>query len=78
LRKEEGRSPKNITCLFAPDKSEQPLIFAERLPLSPDILTKLGPAVERSGIHLGVWHDEDELYIWGTHILFRVFVLCWK
>lgn len=66
LRKEEGRSPKISLAFLPPDKSEQPLIFAERLPLSPDILIKLAPAVERSGIHLGVWHDEDELYIWGT------------
>jgi hypothetical protein len=22
--------------------------------------------VERSGIHLGVWQDEEEIYIWGT------------
>ena len=34
--------------------------------LPPDILTKLAPAVERSGIHLGVWQQEGELYIWGT------------
>jgi hypothetical protein len=36
------------------------------LPLTPNTLTKLGPAVERPGIHLGVWHVDDELRIWGA------------
>ncbi len=45
LRKEEGRSPKISLAFLPPDKSEQPLIFAERLPLSPDMLKKLTPAV---------------------------------
>lgn len=66
LRKEEGRSPKISLAFLPPDKSKQPLIFEQRLPLIPDILTKLAPAVERSGIHLGVWQEDDEIYIWGT------------
>jgi hypothetical protein len=66
LRKEEGRSPKISLAFLPPDKTNQPLIFEQRLPLSPDILTKLAPAVERSGIHLGVWQDDEEIYIWGT------------
>src|ERR1700754_3841981 len=66
LRKEEGRSPKISLAFLPPDKTEQPLLFEHRLPLTPDILTKLAPAVERSGIHLGVWQDEEEIYIWGT------------
>jgi hypothetical protein len=66
LRKEEGRSPKISLAFLPPEKTKQPLIFEQRLPLSPDILTKLAPAVERSGIHLGVWQEDDEIYIWGT------------
>lgn len=66
LRKEEGRSPKISLAFLPPDKTNQPLIFEQRLPLSPDILTKLAPAVERSGIHLGVWQDDEEIFIWGT------------
>src|SRR5260370_20936090 len=66
LRKEEGRSPKISVAVLTADKTKQPLIFEQRLSLTPDILTKLAPAVERSGIHLGVWCDEDEIYIWGT------------
>jgi hypothetical protein len=66
LRKEEGRSPKISLAFLSPTQSDQPLIFEQRLALTPDILTKLAPAVERSGIHLGVWQDDDEIYIWGT------------
>jgi hypothetical protein len=66
LRKEEGRSPKISLAFLHPEKTPQPLIFEQRLPLTSDVLIKLAPAVERSGIHLGVWQDEDEIYIWGT------------
>ncbi len=66
LRREEGRSPKISLAFLPPEKSGQPLILGERLALTPHILTKLAPAVERSGIHLGVWVDDGELYIWGT------------
>ncbi len=66
LRREEGYSPK-ISLAFLPLKTaHQPLSFAYRLPLTPAILTKLAPAVERPGIHLGVWHEDDQYYIWGT------------
>ena len=45
----------------------QPLIFERPLALIPAVLTKLGPAVERPGIHLGVWRDErGELHVWGA------------
>ena len=66
LRKEEGRTPKISLAFLLPEQSEQPLLFEQRLPLTPDVLTKLAPAVERSGIHLGVWQEDEELYIWGT------------
>ena len=66
LRKEEGRSPKVSIAYLSPDDADKPLIFGERLKFSANSLTKLAPAVERSGIHLGVWFDGNELYIWGT------------
>jgi hypothetical protein len=66
LRKEEGRSPKISIAFLPPGQSEHPLTFEQHMPLSVDVLTKLAPAVERSGIHLGVWQDEGEIYIWGT------------
>lgn len=66
LRREEGRSPKVSIAFLAPEHAESPLIFREGLHLSANSLTKLAPAVERSGIHLGVWFNGDELCIWGT------------
>lgn len=66
LRKEEGRSPKISLAFLPPEQTSQPLIFEYPLALTADILTKLAPAVERPGIHLGVWLHDNELYIWGT------------
>jgi hypothetical protein len=67
LRREEGRSPKISLAFFPHEQVPQPLIFERPLPLTPDVLTKLGPAVERPGIHLGVWRDETgELHVWGA------------
>ncbi len=68
LRKEEGNEPKISLAFFPHSQVPQPLIFERSLPLAPDILTKLGPAVERPGIHLGVWRDQesDELRVWGA------------
>jgi len=67
LRREEGRSPKISLAFFPHEQVSQPLIFEEPLPLNPDVLTKLGPAVERPGIHLGVDRAADgELRVWGA------------
>jgi hypothetical protein len=71
LRREEGRSPKISLAFFQPEQVPQPLIFERTLPLTPDVLTKLGPAVERPGVHLGVWLTESEsgaaeLHVWGA------------
>ncbi|MCJ8164378.1 hypothetical protein MKJ04_05940 [Pontibacter sp. E15-1] len=66
LLREEGISPKISLAYLPPRQAEQPMLFEQRLPLTPDILTKLAPAVERPGIHLGVWSEDGTLYIWGT------------
>jgi DNA integrity scanning protein DisA with diadenylate cyclase activity len=66
LRREEGNSPKISLAFLPPDLAGQPLLFEKRIKVSPAALTKLAPGVERAGIHLGVWHQGDELYIWGT------------
>ena len=66
LRKEEGRPPKISLAFVPPEKTDEPLLFEHKLALNADILIKLAPGVERPGIHLGVWQDDDELYIWGT------------
>jgi hypothetical protein len=66
LRREEGRSPKISLALLPPEKAKQPLVFKHRLRLTPYNLTKLAPAVEKAGIHLGVWHDDNGMYVWGS------------
>ncbi len=66
LRREEGRSPKISLAFLSPVQAGLPLMFEKKLPLSPAILTKLAPGVERAGIHLGVWSDGGDLYLWGT------------
>ena len=66
LRREEGHSPSISLALLKPEQAGKPLIFGQRLRLTPQNLVKLAPAVEQPGIHLGVWHEGDELYIWGT------------
>jgi hypothetical protein len=66
LGREEGRSPK-ISLAFLPENlAGLPLVFKHRLPFKTSVLTKLAPAVERPGIHLGVWIEDGELYLWGT------------
>jgi DNA integrity scanning protein DisA with diadenylate cyclase activity len=66
LHREEGHSPRISLAYMPPEHSEQPLIFEQWLPLTPRILTKLSPGFERPGIHLGVWHSNGELYVWGA------------
>src|SRR5882762_8109113 len=67
LRREEGNSPKVSLAFLPPEQAEQPLMFEQPLPLEPRILTKLAPAVERPGIHLGVWHGSTgDLSVWGA------------
>ena len=66
LRREEGYSPKISLALLAPEQAGQPLKFGQFLPLDPAALARLAPAVERPGIHLGVWHDANGLCVWGT------------
>jgi hypothetical protein len=66
LRREEGRSPRISLALVPPEQSGQPLTLAQSLPLAPEPLTRLAPAVERPGIHLGVWREEGELRVWGA------------
>jgi len=66
LRREEGRSPKISLAYLPPILAGQPLVFEEQILLTPYVLTKLAPAVERSGIHLGIWDEDGELYVWGT------------
>src|SRR5262245_19086075 len=66
LRREEGFTRKISLAFVSPDDAVHPLSFERPLPLSPAALTRVAPAVERPGIHLGVWPSGDELQVWGT------------
>jgi len=66
LRREESYVPKISLALVPPDAADHPMLFEHSLPLHTDKLVKLAPAVERPGIHLGVWRNETGLYVWGT------------
>lgn len=69
LRKEEGHPTKISLAFVSPEQAGNPLLLKHYLPLNPAALTKLAPGVERAGIHIGVWHDGGELYVWGTTII---------
>ena len=66
LRREEGNAPKISLAFLPPEQAYQPLRFEHQLPFTPASLARLAPAVERPGIHLGVWRDARGLYVWGT------------
>ncbi len=81
VRREEGYIPKISLAFLRPLPEVCPLVFAQPLPLDPAALTRLAAAVERPGIHLGVWPayaapnpaaasagtpGDDTLMVWGT------------
>lgn len=66
LRREEGKAPTISLAFVPPEQVTHPLTFSTRLPLDPDVLVHLAPAVERPGIHLGVWAYDNQLSVWGT------------
>ena len=66
FRREEGQFPKISLAYVSPEHVSQPLLFETRFPLVTSVLTKLAPAVERPGVHLGVWMGTRQLEIWGA------------
>jgi hypothetical protein len=67
LRREESFTPTISLAYLSPDQAIHPILFDRRIPLDPAALTRLSPAVERPGIHLGVSPDEDgTLAVWGA------------
>ncbi|HWC99341.1 MAG TPA: hypothetical protein VG456_21425 [Candidatus Sulfopaludibacter sp.] len=66
LRREEGYAPKISLVFLESGQSPHPLILQHPLPLSGAALARVAPAVERPGIHLGIWHEQGELCVWGT------------
>src|SRR5258708_308270 len=70
LRREEGYVPRISLAFLSPGEAVHPLIFDQPLTLDPATLAKVAPAVERPGIHLGVWPHGQELRAVGiTHPL---------
>ena len=66
LRREEGYVPKVSIAHISPDHDSQAIRFDKPFSVSPDALTKIGPAVERPGVHLAVWRINGDLAVWGT------------
>lgn len=66
LRREENYIPKISLVFVPPGDTTQTLRFEHSLPLGATALTRVSPAVERAGIHLGVWPLEGELRVWGA------------
>lgn len=66
LRREEGFTPKISIAYVTADQLPNAMIFDHPLPFTPEALTRLAPAVERPGIHLGVYGDQNDLQVWGA------------
>src|SRR5688572_15085988 len=66
LRREEGYAPQISLAFLKPQQVGNPLTFERPIPLTPQGLTRLAPAVERPGIHLGVWCWNGDLRVWGA------------
>ena len=66
LRRDEGRVPRISLAYLPPSAAGQPLLLDRPLPLDPATLTRIAPAAERPGIHIGVWRHEGQLYAWGA------------
>jgi hypothetical protein len=66
LLRQEHYPPKFSLAFLSPEQSRLPITFERRLPLTPENLARLAPAVERPGIHLGVWREDDGFFIWGA------------
>ena len=66
LQREEGYVPEVSLAFLPPGRAEHPMRLAAPLALRARSLARLAPAVERPGIHLGVWRDGGKLAVWGT------------
>lgn len=66
LKHEEGYTPEISLAFLPPDRAGHPMRLAVPLALGAAALARLAPAVERPGIHLGVWRERGKLVVWGT------------
>jgi hypothetical protein len=77
LRREETYTPRISLAFVEPSQVNLPLMFERCVPLAAQPLTRLGPAVERPGVHLCVWRRQSDLEVWGAarHLPQACFVL---
>ena len=66
LRREENYVPRISLAFLSPEEAVHPLRLDRPLPLEPGALVRVSPAVDRAGIHLGVWQEGEQLCVWGT------------
>ena len=68
LRREEIYTPRVSLAFVSPAQAEVAMVFERPVPLASQPLTRLGPAVERPGIHLCVWREDGagDLLVWGA------------
>jgi hypothetical protein len=66
LRREETYTPRVSLAFVEPLHVNMPLMFERPVPLASHLLTRLGPAVERPGVHLCVRRREGDLEVWGA------------
>src|SRR5581483_3092598 len=66
LRREEGFSPRISLAYLPKSQAEHALVLGRPLPTDPAALARVAPAVERPGVHLGVWREQGELHVWGA------------
>src|SRR5437764_8805472 len=55
LRREEGRPPRISLAFLPPDLSTKTLQFNPPVRLDANLLARVAPAVEKPGIHIGLW-----------------------
>src|SRR3954462_15748457 len=65
LRREEGHVPEISVAFMPPEQSLRPIKFNPQVRLEPELLARIAPAVEKPGIHIGVWLYGDQLCLWG-------------
>jgi hypothetical protein len=66
LQQEEGRSVRPALALLPPETAGNAFVFKDPLPLTPEALGKLGPAIPHNRRAVGVSRVAGGLEIWGT------------
>lgn len=66
LQREEGHDPKISLAWLPPSQARKAMLFERSIGLDAHALAKLAPAVERPGIHLGVWLEDGVPRVWGA------------